>query len=47
MPSIDDLLALAERVEERKEGGMTVPGNRCWLYAEALRALAREQERKG
>ncbi len=42
----DELLAEAMRVEARKDGGMTVPGKRVWLFAEALRALAREKSRR-
>ena len=45
IPSLDQLLALAERIEARKDSVMTVPGNRVWLYTEALRALAQEKER--
>ncbi|MBX9932481.1 MAG: hypothetical protein K2Y56_13225 [Methylobacterium sp.] len=45
MPSAAELLALAKIVETR-DTGMTVPRTKVKLYAEALRALARELGRK-
>lgn len=38
------LRALAQRIEERKDTGFCVPGSAAGVYAEAMRALARERE---
>ncbi|WP_146056371.1 hypothetical protein [Methylobacterium sp. V23] len=38
------LRATADRIDERKDAGFFVPGSAAGIYAEAMRALARERE---
>lgn len=38
------LRATADRIDQRKDSGFFVPGSAAGIYAEALRALARERE---
>jgi hypothetical protein len=38
------LRATADRIDQRKDSGFFVPGSAAGVYAEAMRALAREQE---
>jgi hypothetical protein len=48
--SVEGLLATAKRIEAREGTGFCVPGSAVEIYAEAFRALAREQmklEEKG
>lgn len=40
----DELREIARRIEQRRESGLAIPGDRADLYAEALRELARERE---
>ena len=45
------LRATADRIDQRKDSGFFVPGSAAGVYAEAMRALAREwgerQRRRG
>ena len=38
------LRATADRIDQRKDSGFFVPGSAAAVYAEAMRALARERE---
>ncbi|SFL19116.1 hypothetical protein [Methylorubrum salsuginis] len=39
----EELQEIARRIERRRETGLAIPCERIDLYAEALRALARER----
>lgn len=42
--SPEGLRATADRIDQRKDSGFFVPGSAAGVYAEAMRALARERE---